>query len=59
MRTLPVLLEQWDKLHKIPVDNDYRIQRSFLHFPIGTDRFLIWAWFESQSTEFKILDHLL
>jgi len=59
MRSLPALIDLWARLHLIPVDDNYLIQKRFLHFPAGADRFLIWAWFETQSTEFKILDHLI
>ncbi len=59
MNMLPTLIKLWAKLHKIPVTDNYKIRKPFLHFPIGTDRFLIWEWFESKSNEFKILDHLI
>ena len=30
---------RWDEFSEIPVDNDDCIERPFLHFEVGTDRF--------------------
>ena len=38
----------WDKLGEIPVDEDERIEESFLHFEAGTDVEDIWHWFEGE-----------
>jgi len=36
----------WEKLDSIDVNDDDEIEQPFQHFPIGTDRFFIWQWFE-------------
>ena len=41
---------QWDILGIIPCDeeHDTKIEEPFLDFPIGTDKFNIWHWFEEK-----------
>ena len=36
----------WDEFSEVPVDNEDRIERDFLHFPAGTDRFEVMGWFD-------------
>lgn len=36
----------WDKLGNVPINNNEKIEESFEHFEIGTERFEIWKWFE-------------
>ena len=38
--------ELWKTLGDIPIDNTECIEEPFLDFPIGTDRYSIWCWFE-------------
>ena len=38
--------ELWAQLGDVPIDDDERIDESFLHFPKGTHREDIWHWFE-------------
>jgi hypothetical protein len=38
--------ELWQKLGNIPTNENDEIEEVFLHFPIGTDKFEIWHWFE-------------
>lgn len=38
----------WDEFSEIPVDNDDCIERPFLHFKAGTDRFEVWRWFDER-----------
>ena len=38
----------WDEFSEIPVDNDDCIERPFLHFEAGTDRFDVWSWFDER-----------
>lgn len=59
MRSLLTLIELWDLFGDIPIDRNDKIEQKFLSFPIGSDRFDIWAWFETQNPEFKILEHLI
>lgn len=37
----------WEVLEDYTVDEDDNIEKAFLHFEAGTDRFTIWHWFES------------
>lgn len=52
------LHELWEKFGDIPITEDDEIDEKFLHFPIGTDRFDIWHWFEDQNPQFIIGDLL-
>lgn len=47
-RTIEELRKLWDKFSDVPVDNDDRIERGFMGFEAGTDRFEIWDWFDGQ-----------
>lgn len=38
----------WKILGNIPVNENDEIEESFLDFPIGTDKFEIWHWFEEE-----------
>lgn len=40
----------WEKLGDIPCDeeNDQYIEEPFLHFEKGTDKYIIWHWFEEK-----------
>lgn len=59
MRTVSILIELWDRFNNIPIDNNDLTLKKFLHFELGTNRFLIWDWFETQNPAFKIIDHLI
>ena len=48
MKTLEELQELWNQLGDIPVNNDDEIEEDFLDFPVGTDKFEIWHWFDEQ-----------
>ena len=37
----------WEDLGEVPIDNRDLIQTDWYIFPKGTERFDIWAWFES------------
>jgi len=37
----------WDDLGNIPVNENEEIDEIFLHFPIGTNIYDIWHWFEN------------
>lgn len=37
---------QWQEFGNIPINDDDEIEASFLHFPVGENRFAIWSWFE-------------
>ncbi len=36
----------WSDFADIPIDENEDIEIKFLDFPIGTNRFEIWHWFE-------------
>jgi len=45
--TLKEIKILWEKLGDIPINEDNEeIEESFLHFPIGTSRYIIRHWFE-------------
>lgn len=48
MKTLEELKVLWDELGDIPVNNNDEIEKDFLSFPIGTDKFEVWDWFDEQ-----------
>ena len=52
MKTMKELKKLWEQLGDIPVDEDNYIEKAFLHFPIGTDIYDIWHWFEEQNNHF-------
>ncbi|MCK9544449.1 MAG: hypothetical protein M0R03_20715 [Novosphingobium sp.] len=37
----------WKKLEDIPVDDNDCIEEEFEHFPVGSEKFEIWHWFEN------------
>lgn len=39
---------RWDMLGDISIDDNECIEQPFLHFPVGTDRYEIWHWFDKQ-----------
>ena len=45
---LSYVTKLWDKLGDIPCNDDEDIEEEFLHFPVGTQRYEIWHWFESK-----------
>lgn len=47
-RTIEELKRLWDEFSDVPVDNDDRIERGFMGFEAGTDRFEVWDWFDEQ-----------
>jgi hypothetical protein len=36
----------WQKLGDIPIDEEENIEEVFEHFPIRTNKYDIWHWFE-------------
>lgn len=48
MKTLEEVKVLWDELGDIPVNNNNEIEKDFLDFPAGTDKFEIWHWFSEQ-----------
>ena len=38
--------ELWSMFGDVPIDNNDEIEQDFLWFPVGTDRFDIWHWFD-------------
>ena len=40
--------ELWEQFGDIPIDDNDCIVEPFKQFPIGTDRFEIWHWFERE-----------
>ena len=58
MKTLIELQELWDRLGDTPIDSRDCIEVSFLHFPVGTNRYEIWYWFEEQNPEFSVTARL-
>ena len=39
-------LQLWKSFEDIPINDDDEIEAPFRDFPVGTDRFAIWSWFE-------------
>jgi hypothetical protein len=59
MRSLEELQNLWDQFGDVPLQEDTDdIDEEFLHFPIGTDRFEIWHWFEDQNHNFSVVEAL-
>lgn len=56
---LSKLLNLWASFGDTPVDNNDCIESPFQGFPIGTDRFEIWHWFEEQNDSFRVVDHVI
>lgn len=44
----------WEKLGDVPVNDDGKIEESFLDFEVGTDREDIWHWFEEQNPDISV-----
>ena len=42
------LKEMWDEFGDTPIDKNECIETGFRIWPIGTDRFLIWEWFDER-----------
>lgn len=42
------LRELWNKFSEIEVNGNDEITESFLSFPVGTDKFEIWHWFDDR-----------
>lgn len=42
------LKDLWNNFGNIPIDHEEKIEVPFLHFPIGTDRYDIWHWFDDE-----------
>lgn len=38
----------WNDFGDIPIDDEEKIEIPFIHFPIGTDRYDIWHWFDEE-----------
>lgn len=48
MKTLEELRKLWDEFGDTPVNNNDEIEEDFLDFPVGTDKFDVWHWFDEQ-----------
>ena len=48
MENLEKAKELWEEFGDIPSNNNDEIEEPFLDFPVGTDRFVIWKWFEEK-----------
>ena len=44
------LEDAWEAFGDIPIDDNDLIQQEFLGFPIGTNRFDVWKWFDEHYT---------
>lgn len=44
-----ILKVDWENFGDVPIDKDDKIEIPFLHFPIGTDKYDIWHWFDNES----------
>ncbi|MDR1459501.1 MAG: hypothetical protein LBI60_04740 [Bacteroidales bacterium] len=42
------LKEMWMEFGDIPIDDDECIESDFYHWPVGTDRYEIWHWFDDR-----------
>jgi hypothetical protein len=40
----------WQKFGDIPIDEHDEILEKFMDWNIGTDRFVIWHWFDKEHT---------
>ncbi|TNC80833.1 MAG: hypothetical protein C9356_11965 [Oleiphilus sp.] len=50
--------ELWGHLGDIPIDVNEQIEEPFLHFAKGTERLVIWHWFE-ESFDLCLAKHLM
>lgn len=41
----------WELFGEIPINDNDEIEDCFLDFPVGTDRFEIWLWFDELYPE--------
>lgn len=46
--SLEELRKLWNEFSDVPVDNNDMIEREFMGFPAGTDRFEVWSWFDDR-----------
>lgn len=44
----PEFFAAWNEFGEVNVNGDDETEAPFRHFPIGTDRDTIWAWFEAE-----------
>lgn len=51
-------IANWQTLGDIPCDENDCIEQEFLHFEVGTNKFTIWQWFESEY-DCSVLDNLM
>ena len=58
-RSLEELRGLWEKFGDVPVDNEDRIERGFMGFRKGTDRFDVWYWFDDQCPHGLVEDIIL
>jgi hypothetical protein len=50
------LVELWDILGDIPVNDNQEIEEEFHKFSVGTSVEEIWHWFESQNKNFSVAE---
>lgn len=48
MENLEKAKELWEQFGDIPINDNDEIEEPFLDFPVGTNRFEIWEWFEEK-----------
>jgi len=45
------LLKMWHDGDDVPIDDEERIEESWIHFEVGTYRDEIWNWFDEQHSK--------
>lgn len=47
-----LLEELWGELADVPVDPETeKLEAPYLHFPVGTDKFDVWKWFDERHSK--------
>lgn len=52
--SMETLRTHWAALGLMAIDDAGRVKGRFLHFPRGTQREVIWHWFEAQNPRFSV-----
>lgn len=50
------LIELWDRLSAIEVNEDDELEEDFLSFPAGTDKMDVWHWFDERCPNGLAID---
>ena len=40
------LIELWNMYSEVSINDEDEIEQEFIGFPVGTNRFVIWEWFD-------------